>query len=164
MFWYNLFLVVCVWLFLPIQYAVMRNNTHRRNNLILSVTMPPEAETDQEVQDYCQVFRKKLLRVCAVLTLTLVPALFFPWVSVTTTWALVWMPAAIFVLFRTYGKGYEDLKALKRRRGWQRACPGEIAVETRSLKLPGPVKCRWFVIPAVLSVLPCLAAGVMSFL
>lgn len=160
MFWYNLFLVVCVWLFLPIQYAVMRNNTHRRNNLILSVTMPPEAETDQKVQDYCQVFRKKLLRVCAGLTLSLVPALFFPWVSVTTTWALVWMPAAIFVLFRTYGKGYEDLNALKRRRGWQRACPGEIAVETRSLKLPGPVKCRWFVIPAVLSVLPvisCLA-------
>lgn len=159
MFWYNLFLVVCVWLFLPIQYAVMRNNTQRRNNLILSVTLPPEAQTDREVQDYCQSFRKKLLWVCAILTLTLVPALFFPWVSVSTTWTLAWMPIAIFVLFRTYGKGSDGLKALKRRRGWK-VSTGEIAVETRSLKLPGPVKRRWFVIPAVLSVLPvisCLA-------
>ena len=37
----NLFMAVCMWIFLPIVYVSMRNNTVCKNNLILSVTLPP---------------------------------------------------------------------------------------------------------------------------
>lgn len=158
--WLNLFLVACVYLFLPIEYAVMRNNTVPKNNLILSVTLPPEAREDPEVGRICADFRRKLLWACGLLTLVLVPAVFLPWMSVCTTVALVWLLAALVVPVWVYGRGFAAMKALKRRRGWQTASAGQTVVELGPVKLPRPVKTRWFVPPMVLSVLPvisCLA-------
>ena len=152
--WLNLFLVACVYLFLPIEYAVMRNNTVPKNNLILSVTLPPEAREDPEVGRICADFRRKLLWACGLLTLVLVPAVFLPWMSVCTTVALVWLLAALVVPVWVYGRGFAAMKALKRRRGWQTASAGQTVVELGPVKLPRPVKTRWFVPPMVLSVLP----------
>ena len=66
----NLFMAACMWLFLPIVYVSMRNNTVCKNNLILSVTLPPEAQGDAEVMAYCETFKKQLLRTCLILTAT----------------------------------------------------------------------------------------------
>ena len=64
----NLFLVLCMWVFLPIVYVTMRNNLVVKNNLILSVTLPLEAQTDEEVLAYCRRFRKKLFRTVAAVS------------------------------------------------------------------------------------------------
>ena len=74
----NLFMAACMWLFLPLVYVSMRNNTVAKNNLILSVTLPPEAQSDPEVLDFCRRFRTRLLRTCVSLTAALIPAIFLP--------------------------------------------------------------------------------------
>ena len=98
----NLFMAVCMWIFLPIVYVSMRNNTVCKNNLILSVTLPPEAQSDREVMEYCEEFKKRLLRICGILTAVLVPAVFLPWVSVSSFWSMTWLPIAMFVIMRAY--------------------------------------------------------------
>ena len=80
----------------------------------------------------------------------LLPALLFSMVSVVITWAIVWMLAAMFVIFRVYAKGCEGLKAIKRRRGWKTGMP-QPTMETAPLKLPKPIKTGWFVPPMVSS-------------
>ena len=152
----NLFLVICMWIFLPIVYVSMRNNTICKKGLILSVTLPPEGQRDEEVQVYVAQFRKRLLWTAVWLTAALLPALLFPRVSVVITWAVVWMLAAMFVIFWVYAKGYEGLKAIKRRRGWKTGAP-QPAMETAPLKLPKPIKTGWFVLPMILSVLPVIS-------
>ena len=156
----NLFMAVCMWIFLPIVYVSMRNNTVCKNNLILSVTLPPEAQSDREVMEYCEEFKKRLLRICVILTAVLVPAVFLPWVSVSSFWSMTWLPIAMFVIMRAYGKGYEGLKEIKHRRGWKIATAGQTVVDLKPMKLPKRLKTGWFVPPMILSVLPvvsCLA-------
>ena len=92
-----------------------------------------------------------------MLTAALVPALFFSWFSIVTAWSIIWMLAAMFVIFRVYGKGYENLKAIKRRRGWQTGSAGSTVAELQDLKLPKPVKGGWFVPPMMLSILPVIS-------
>ncbi len=152
----NLFLVICMWIFLPIVYVSMRNNTVCKKGLILSVTLPPEGQRDEEVQAYVGSFRKRLLWTMIWLTAALLPSLLLPKVSLVITWAIVWMLAAMGAIFWIYGKGYEGLKAIKRRWGWKTGTP-QPAMETASLKLPKPIKTRWFVPPMILSVLPVIS-------
>jgi CO/xanthine dehydrogenase FAD-binding subunit len=75
--WEMLFFVGCMWIFLPIVYFTMRNNTVCKKNLILSVTLPPEAQKDEEVIAYVKKFKKQWLYTFLLLTAALVPALFF---------------------------------------------------------------------------------------
>ena len=153
----NLFTAACMWLFLPITCVTMKNNLVRKNNLILSVTLPPEAVGDSEVTACCDGFRKKLRAAFWLLTAALIPAVFLPWVSVSMTWSLVWLLIAMFAIMRVYGKGYQALKALKLRRGWTIPTAGQTVAELRPMKLPKRLKTGWFVPPMVLSVLPVLS-------
>ena len=156
----NLFMAACMWLFLPIVYVSMRNNTVCKNNLILSVTLPPEGQGDKEVLDYCETHKKKLLRDCVILTVTLLPAVFIPWVSVSSMWSMTWLPVAMFVIMRNYGKGYEGLREIKRRRGWVIPTAGQSVAELRPVNLPKPLKCGWFVPPMIFSALPMISCFV----
>lgn len=72
----NLFMAVCMWVFLPIMYVTNRNNTVYKNGLLLSVTLPPQAVEEPEVQAICRDFRRKLGSTTLWLTLGLVPAVF----------------------------------------------------------------------------------------
>ena len=103
----NLFMAACMWLFLPIVYVSMRNNTVCKNNLVLSVTLPPEGQTDAEVLSYCDTYKKKLLRDCLILTALLLPAVFLPWMSVSSMWSMTWLLIAMYEIMWRYGKGYE---------------------------------------------------------
>jgi len=153
----NLFMAACMWLFLPIVYVSMRNNTVCKNNLILSVTLPPEAQGDAEVMAYCETFKKRLLRTAVILTLTLLPAIFLPWMSISCTWSMAWLLPAMFFIMRCYGKGYQGLREIKQRRGWQIATAGQAVTDLKPMKLPKRLKTGWFVPPMVLSLLPLLS-------
>ncbi len=158
--WFNLFLLAAFYLFLPIEYVTMRNNTVCKNNLILSVTLPPEARGDKEVLDFCGAFRKQYRRLFWILTAALAPCVFLPWVSVVMTAALVWMLAALVLMCWFYGKANKGLREIKRRRGWQTPTAGQTVVELQPGKLPKPVKTGWFVPPMILSILPVLSCFV----
>ena len=71
MSWGNLFLAACFYLALPILYAVLRNSSKERNNLILSVTLTPEGRNAPEVEGICRAYRKKLTWI--FLALTVIP-------------------------------------------------------------------------------------------
>jgi len=154
--WVSLFFVGCMWIFLPIVYVTMGNNTVCKKNLILSVTLPPEGQRDEEVLAYVAKFKKQWLRMFLLLTAALVPALFFPWFSVCALWSMVWLLAAMYGIFWAYGRGYKGLKAIKRRRGWQTGTVSAV-METAPLKLPRPVKTGWFVPPMIISILPVIS-------
>jgi len=156
----NLFMAACMWLFLPLVYVSMRNNTVAKNNLILSVTLPPEAQSDPEVLDFCNRFRTRLLRTCVSLTAALIPAIFLPWFSVSMMWSMVWMLIAMFLIMWVYGKGYRGLKAIKHRRGWIIPTANQTVAELRPMKLPKRLKSGWFVPPMILSVLPVISCFV----
>lgn len=158
--WFNLFVLAASYLFLPIEYVTMRNHTVCKNNLILSVTLPPEAQGDKEVLDYCDEFRKQYRRLFWILTAVLVPLVFLPWVSVVMTLALVWLLAAIVLMCWFYGKANKGLREIKRRRGWQTPSAGQTVVELQPGKLPKAVKTGWFVPPMILSVLPVVSCFV----
>ncbi|MBP3588810.1 MAG: hypothetical protein J6J51_07225, partial [Clostridia bacterium] len=147
----NLFMAACMWLFLPITYVTMKNNLVRKNNLILSVTLPPEAAADEEVTAYCDAFRKKLRTAFWVLTIALLPAVFLPWASVSMMWSMVWLLVALVGIMWVYGKGFEGLKAIKHRRGWVIPTAGQVVADLRPMKLPKRLKTGWFVPPMILS-------------
>lgn len=151
----NLFMAACMWIFLPIMYVTNRNNTVYKNGLLLSVTLPPQAVEDPEVQALCREFRRRLKITMLWLTVGLVPAVFLPWMSVSCLWSMVWMIAAMVVCFRTYGRGYQAIKDWKKRHG---LCQGvRVAAELRPVQLPEPLNARWFVPPVVVSVLPAIS-------
>lgn len=152
----NAFVALCVWIFLPMVHLTNRNNTFYKNGLLLSVTMPPQAVKDEAVQALCGEFRRTLWYMTFGLTATLLPAVFLS-TSLSALWSMAWIPVAIAVCFRIYGRGYEKMKALKRRRGWQIASGTQVAAELRPVRLPKPVKSGWFVPPMILSVLPVLS-------
>ncbi len=151
----NLFVAVCMWMFLPIMYVTNRNNTVYKNGLLLSVTLPPQAVEEPEVQAICRDFRRRLGNTTLWLTLGLVPAVFLPWMSVSCLWSMVWMVVAMVVCFRTYGRGYLAMKQWKKQHG---LCQGvQVAAELRPVHLPKPLHVRWFVPPVVVSVLPVIS-------
>lgn len=154
---WNLFLLAAFYVFLPITYVIMRSNTVAKNNLILSVTLPPQAHGDQEITDYCAAFRRRLRRLFWILTAVLVPWAFLPWVSVAMTAGLVWLLAAIVGTSWFYGRAYKGLRAIKQRRGWQTPAAGQTVVELKPMNLPKPLRTGWFVPPMLLSVLPVLS-------
>lgn len=150
----NLFILSAMYLTLPIMYMVMRNNAVAKKGLVLSVTLPAEAQDDPEVQACCHAFRKNLKIMFWILTAVLLPCIFLPWFSVTLTVSMIWLLAALILPFWVYGKSYKKLLALKHRRGWQTSAAGQTVVEVAPLKLPKPLKPRWFIPPMILSVLP----------
>ena len=95
-----------------------------------------------------------------VLTITLIPAVFLPWISISTMWSMVWLLVAMVGIMWVYGKGYEGLKAIKRRRGWQTATAGQVVADLRPMNLPKRLNTGWFVPPLILSVLPVISCFV----
>ncbi len=154
----NLFLVACFYVSIPIIYIMMRNNTIPKKGLILSVTLPPEAQKDPEVTDYVEKFRKTaLIHMLILPTITILPALLFSRTSVILLWLVVWLLAVMFWQMWIYGKGYKGLKAIKHRRGWVTKTASQTVAELSPLKLPKPVKAGWFVPPMILSILPVIS-------
>lgn len=152
----NAVVALCVWIFLPMVHLTNRNNTFYKNGLLLSVTLPPQAVQDEAVQALCGEFRRTLWYMTLGLTAALVPSVFLS-TSLSALWDMVWMPVAIAVCLRNYGRGYEKMKALKRSRGWQTSAGSQVAAELRPVRLPKPLKLGWFVPPMILSVLPVLS-------
>lgn len=151
----NLFMAVCMWIFLPIMYMTNRNNTVYKNGLLLSVTLPPQAVEDPEVQALCRAFRRRLRIATLWLTVGLVPAVFLPWMSVSCLWSMLWLLAAMAVCFWTYGWGHRAVKEWKKRNGLYQGV--QVAAELRPVQLPKPLNAWWFVPPVVVSVLPVIS-------
>jgi hypothetical protein len=161
--WINLFLLGCIYLFLPIVYVQFRNCTKPKKGLILSVTLPIQAHQDEEVLAYCRNFRKRLRIVFWVLTAVLVPFAFVSSVSVTMTASLLWMDIAMAAIFLFYAKSHAGLRKIKNNRGWQTPVPEQPIPQTVPETASKPVKPGLFILPMILSLLPVLSCFMDSY-
>lgn len=161
--WINLFLLGCIYLFLPIVYVQFRNCTKPKKGLILSVTLPVQAQQDEEVLAYCRGFRKRLAILFWVLTAVLVPFAAIPYISVTMTAALLWVDIAMIAIFRFYAKAYAGLRKIKQTRGWQTPIPEQPILHDLPEAAGKPVKPGLFVLPMILSLLPVLSCFMDSY-
>lgn len=153
----NLFMAGCMWIVLPMLYLTNRSNTVRRNGLLLSVTVPPEAQEDSDVLAACTSYRRRLLRDTLLLTLALLPGVFLPWSSISWLWSVLWLLAALAVMTVEYARANRQVKTIKSRRGWKQAPTTRVVAELRPLNLPRPLAVGWFIPPMVLSVLPVVS-------
>ena len=161
--WVNLFLLGCIYLFLPIVYAQFRNCTKPKKGLILSVTLPVSAQEDKEVQDYCRNFRKRLAILFWILTAVLVPFAFVASVSIVMTAAFLWMDIAMAAIFRFYAKAHAGLRTIKKNRGWQTPAQEQPVSQAVGEAAGKPVKPGLFVLPMILSLLPMLSCFMDSY-
>lgn len=157
MSWGNLFLAACFYLALPILYAVLRNSSKERNNLILSVTLTPEGRNAPEVEGICRAYRKKLTWIFLALTVIMVFIAVLPWVSIVTTLGCLWLIAALVLPFWCFGQAHNKLKALKKARGWYTPTQGQTVVQLPPAKPMKRTPTLWFLPPVLLSALPLIS-------
>ena len=161
--WIHLFLLGCIYLFLPIVYAQFRNCTKPKKGLILSVTLPVEAYEDTEVQEYCRNFRKRLAFLFWILTVVLLPVAFVVSTSVVMTAAFLWMDIAMAAIFLFYARSHAGLRTIKKNRGWQTPAPEHPMPQNIGEAAGKPVKPGLFVLPMILSLLPVLSCFMDSY-
>lgn len=158
-FWNNLLLWGSI-LWLPVlMHYMLCTEAKFIKNILMGVTLPPQAKKDEEVTAALQQFRQQSRRTCLWLTVAALPGLFIRSFGIGMMVWSIWLVAAIVVPNVPFVRCNLRLKALKKARGWQTApsAAAELWVAAQPVRWLSP----WhFVLPFVLSLLPlCNAAG-----
>ena len=108
----KLILFVCFYCIVPIQFFVLRNESKRKKNIVLGVTLPYEAREMPEVEEICARFRRGQTAALAVLTVTALPALLLP--GCADLYSLKTLRASMGAVFRlpAYTVDADALRAL----------------------------------------------------
>jgi uncharacterized membrane protein len=132
-----------------------RNLIKPKKNIILGVTLPEEAHTDERVTALCRMFIQWHNTVMLPLLPLIIPPFFFETMGGAMTWFMTWLlfliaaPMAVFAVY--HGK----LMALKRGQGWQGKTAGPAFADIKTIAaLPKKVSFIWFLLPVTASVIP----------
>lgn len=152
----NLFLIVCFYCVVPIQYFVLCNEAKCKKNLVLGVTLPREALQEPAVQEICDQFRRRETGVLLVLTAGAAAALLLPQMSVCLTYLCFWLIVEIVMPFVPYAKANGKLKRLKAERGWgvQMETVDRTVDMSAAALTERPLAGWMFLLPVVISMLP----------
>lgn len=153
----NLIVVLAMYISLPLIWWILRSASFERNNLILSVTLPPEGRKDPQVLELAARFRKQMKNFFWGMTLIIVPAVVLPWVSVCTLYSLVWLIAVIFVPYILFAKANTALKKLKRERGWKTGGSRKTVAALPPAQQPERLSVSWFLPPVIFSAVPVVS-------
>lgn len=115
---FNLFLIVCFDLMIPILYFVQRNEVKPKKNIILGVTLTPTAQQDERVLAVCKSYLRRLRLVCAVLFVLPFGCLPIQYGSIVTLLLCIWLIPAIAVPVAVYALANRSLMKLKRENNW----------------------------------------------
>lgn len=153
--WVNVILWACILPLVPILYFMLKNECRPKKNIVVGVTLPYEAQRDPEVLALLERYKKELKRLCYLALLPAAPCLFVRSLAVSLTVWILWIFAAIAVLYIPYFRCHRAVKRLKEVRGWRRQ-PGRQAVAdltaaAESMRWLPPV---WFLPPFLISLLP----------
>lgn len=120
----TLFWSIVVWAVmlpvLPIVYFMQKNECKPKKNIIAGVTLPYEAQRDEEVLAMLERYRRELKRMCWVMLAAMVPSLFFRSVGLFMTYYVTWAVALCAVFAVPYIRCNKSLRQLKEKRGWRR--------------------------------------------
>lgn len=151
----KIILFVC---FVPISaiiYFVLRNEAKPKKNLILGVTLPLYARTDDAVEAVVRRFLKRQMLAFLLLTLLAIPTFFIKYASVVLTWYLVWLIFVLTIPFALFMQSNAKLKALKQQNGWFSESTGLALVDVKLALTPKKTLSVWlFIPPVILSLIP----------
>lgn len=141
-------------IFLPVLIIItvmLANETKPKKNIVLGVTLPYSARSDERVEALCASFRRRLWLAAAVLTLALVPGYFLPRASLQMGFIFIWLLFAMAVPCVIRIKANRRLTALKKSEGWTTPASGKVVLDIGGTpgELGRPLS-RWLFVPAVL--------------
>lgn len=106
---------------LPIlMYITHRNETRFKKNMVVEVTLPYQARTDQAVLDILDRFKRQILWLNLALFLITIPLLWINKMSLVMGLFMTWILLAIALPMIPYVRTNLALKRLKQERGWKR--------------------------------------------
>lgn len=150
----NLFLWGSVFPILPIEYFLLRDESKRKKNIVVGVTLPYEAQRNTDVQQRLQKYQRELNRVFLFLLAIILPCCWIPSLGMMMFAWGVWILLAIVLPNIPYARCHRDLREIKHRNGWSHQPNTVRWVDTAALpkeKWYSP----WLFVPAtVLCLLP----------
>ncbi len=137
-----------------ILYFMLRSDAKAKRNIVLGVTLPFAARESEEVKALCAKY-KRVLGACTLTVLVLIaPAYLFQYTSVTMTYIMTWLLAAIAAPMLVAIAYNRRLKRLKTERGWFGAYAGVTLVDTAAVERPKRLSLWMYAPPFLLSLLP----------
>lgn len=147
----NLIMVVCLYPFVLLMYALLKNDAAPKKDWYFGVKLTKEQQKAPEVEEVCRTYNQQMRRWIIVLMLIPIPMIFIPWFSVFMTFWLGWMIVSIFVFFIPMGIANTKLKELKLEKGWKETKDVPVYVELKEAGNIRRVKWYHFVPQCVLS-------------
>lgn len=155
---FNLFLIACFDLIIPILYFVQRNEVKPKKNIILGVTLTPAAQQDERVRTVCKTYLHRLRLVCAILFVLPFACPPIQYGSIVTLLLCIWLIPAIAVPVVIYALANRSLMKLKRGKPLVSPMPAgkqfAVADLQAAVREPFRVHRAQFVISSVLSLVP----------
>lgn len=141
---------------LPIVYFMQKNECKPKKNIIVGVTLPYEAQGDEEVLALLERYRRELKRMCWVMLAAVIPGLFFRSVGLFMTYYVTWAVALCAVFAVPYIRCNKSLRQLKEKRGWRRSEEApqvvtDLKAAAEELRWLSP---WWFLPPFAISLVP----------
>ncbi|WP_054026593.1 DUF5808 domain-containing protein [Bacillus sp. FJAT-28004] len=131
------------------------------NHILFGVTFPAHAFEDTEIKQLQDEYKKSYLVYAGITLITLVPFLLLGrYFSLGFTYMLLWFVAFIYTSKLPFNKIHHKATTLKRDKQWYVGEKRVIRIDTKvtQLKKAQLVSPYWFLIPALLSVVPIIVA------
>lgn len=148
----------CMYPVLLILYAIMRYYGKPRAGLLFGARMQPGWEQEPGVEAICRRFRKEMLIWLLVLAVIPVITLPIPYMSISTSFWLIWCFGAIVLMEIPFVRANGALRHWKAEQGYAGQQEERRLVEIRDL---GAMRClRWtsFLVPTLLGLAGAVAA------
>ncbi|MDR1002344.1 MAG: hypothetical protein LBL82_03620 [Oscillospiraceae bacterium] len=154
---FKLILYFSLIIVVPIVFVMLSNESKPKKNIILGVTLPYQARTDEAVLHICARFRRYMRNTAIICIASSLLLFLLPSLSLFLTLLLLWLEIVIILPYLLYARANLALSALKRERGWGTESEGVLMVDTSSVAL----KTRrighiWFAIPTIISLVPAV--------
>jgi uncharacterized membrane protein len=130
-------------------------------NIRIGVSLPREVLKSAEIEGIVKMYRNSILRLVLIAAVGSVPLFFLlSYVSITTLYLFMWMGLLFYACNRIFTKYHRKLLELKQGNRWfgSKARIVSIDTEVSRLKNTMPISGKWFILPALLSLLPFLFA------
>jgi uncharacterized membrane protein len=154
---FKLFMYFMLIITVPIVFVMLSNNSKPKKNIILGVTLPYQARTDEAVLQICARFRRYMRNTAFICVTSSLLLFLLPGLSLFLTFLLLWLEIVIILPYLLYARANLALSALKKERGWGTESEDVLTIDTSAVAL----KTRrighiWFAIPIIISLIPAL--------
>ncbi|NLL63648.1 MAG: hypothetical protein GX241_05340 [Ruminococcaceae bacterium] len=159
---YSLFMTILMWSGLLFQYVFMLNEAKFKKNIVLGVTIPVSYQNDDIIKNVLEKFKKTLLITFIILSLLAIPACFLE-MSLFLFYIMIWLMAAIIILYIPYVKGNLRLKKIKAEKGWKgpKAKAADLKLSAIDIKTPSPY---WSIVPLIISLIPLFLLDKLAYI